>query len=182
MSAVIVGRVLMLDDFGSSLAGRRGAFEGEMTLDDALAVVKCDDSIMLRFAGMAVLRLKLLEVSHVLAKPRLPEDIRVAAQTAVVGLKRLITERPGVSMVDYAAREKVLGPEAPPASLPRPERAPSLFCPRNPQPSPHFSYNREGLIERFALIQIFMKSRNERPQPGVRHVWDQLIKHAALPE
>ena len=52
----------------------------------------------------------------------------------------------------------------------------------DPQPSPYFSDNREGLIERFVLIQIFVKSRNKRPQPGVRHVWDQLIKHAALPE
>ena len=40
----------------------------------------------------------------------------------------------------------------------------------------------ECLNERFVLTQIFAKSRNERPQPGVRHVWDQLIKHAALPE
>jgi hypothetical protein len=46
----------------------------------------------------------------------------------------------------------------------------------------HFSDDREGLIERFVLIQIFVKSRSERPQSGVGHVWDQLIKHAALPE
>jgi hypothetical protein len=51
-----------------------------------------------------------------------------------------------------------------------------------PQPSPHFSDNLEGLIERFVLIQIFVKSRYKRPQPGVQHVWDQLIKDAALPE
>src|SRR5450759_5975506 len=57
----------------------------------------------------------------------------------------------------------------------------------SPQPSPHFSHDRERLIERFliersVLIQIFAKSRNEWPQKGLRHVWDQLIEHAALPE
>jgi len=36
----------------------------------------------------------------------------------------------------------------------------------------------KGLIEGFVLIQIFMKPHHEGPQPGVRHVWDQLIKHA----
>src|ERR1019366_5349191 len=51
-----------------------------------------------------------------------------------------------------------------------------------PQPSPHFSHDRERLIERSVLIQIFAKSRNEWPQTGLRHVWDQLIAHAALPE
>src|ERR1035437_6897613 len=50
------------------------------------------------------------------------------------------------------------------------------------QPSPHFSHDRERLIERSVLIQIFAKSRNEWPQTGLRHVWDQLIEHAALPE
>src|ERR1035437_6665347 len=50
------------------------------------------------------------------------------------------------------------------------------------QPSPHFSHDRERLIERSVLIQIFTKSRNEWPQTDLRHVWDQLIEHAALPE
>src|ERR1019366_4555470 len=45
-----------------------------------------------------------------------------------------------------------------------------------------FSHDRERLIERSVLIQIFAKSRNEWPQTGLRHVWDQLIEHAALPE
>jgi hypothetical protein len=51
-----------------------------------------------------------------------------------------------------------------------------------PQPSPHFSDDRECLNERPVLIQIFAKSRDEWAQTGLRHVWDQLIKHAALPE
>ena len=38
------------------------------------------------------------------------------------------------------------------------------------------------MIKRSVLIQIFAKSRNEWPQTGLRHVWDQLIEHAALPE
>ena len=50
------------------------------------------------------------------------------------------------------------------------------------QPSPHFSHNRECLSERPVLIQIFAKSRNEWPRTGLRHVWDQLIEHASLPE
>ena len=55
-------------------------------------------------------------------------------------------------------------------------------CGVRSQPSPHFLHNREGLIDRFVLVQIFVKSRNKRPQPGVRHVCYQLIEHAALPE
>ncbi len=94
-----------------------------MTLDDAMAIVKCDDSILLRFAGPAVLRLKLLEVSHILAKPHLPEEIRAAAQTAVIELRRLIAERPCVSLVDYAAREKVLCSVATPSRVERRRRA-----------------------------------------------------------
>src|ERR1035437_5537824 len=54
--------------------------------------------------------------------------------------------------------------------------------PLSAQPSPHFSHDRERLIERSVLIQIFTKSRNEWPQTDLRHVWDQLIEHAALPE
>jgi hypothetical protein len=46
----------------------------------------------------------------------------------------------------------------------------------------HFSHNRECLSERPVLIQIFAESRNEWPQTGLRHVWDQLIEHASLPE
>lgn len=93
-----------------------------MTLDDAMAIVKCDDSIVLRFAGPAVLRLKLLEVSHILAKPHLPDHIRDAAQTAAFELRRLIAERPCVSLVDYAARENVLGSASSAQPLPYRER------------------------------------------------------------
>ena len=101
-----------------------------MTLDDALVVVKCDDSVILRYAGPAVLRLKLLEVSSVLAKPHLPDDIRLAAQTAVAELKQLIAERPCVSLVDYAAREKVLGAGAS-RTVPAAMRADSISPPRS---------------------------------------------------
>ncbi len=80
-----------------------------MTLDDALAAVKCDDTVVLRLAGPAVLRLKLLEVTHVLSRPYVPSEIRSAAQAAAAELRRLIAERPCVSLADFAAREKVLG-------------------------------------------------------------------------
>jgi hypothetical protein len=52
----------------------------------------------------------------------------------------------------------------------------------NSQPSPHFSHEGERLLQRSVLIQIFAKSRNEWPQTGLRHIWDQLMEYAALPE
>jgi len=50
------------------------------------------------------------------------------------------------------------------------------------QPSPHFSYEREGLSQGSVLGDVFAKPLNERPQADLRHVWDQFVEHAALPE
>lgn len=111
---------VMIDVSIPSWLGWGDAIGGEMTLDDALAVVKCDDSVLLRLAGPAVLRLKLLEVAHVLSKPNLPPEIRAAAQTAARELRTLIAERPCVSLADVAAREKVLGRA--PTNLTEPHR------------------------------------------------------------
>lgn len=80
-----------------------------MTIDDALAVLKCDDAALFTHAGPAVLRLKLLEYSYMLEGRRLSDEIREAALTAVAELRRLIAVRPCVSQVDFAAREMVFG-------------------------------------------------------------------------
>src|ERR1039458_6021244 len=50
------------------------------------------------------------------------------------------------------------------------------------QPSPHFSYDREGLSQGSVLGDVFAKPLNERSQADLRHVRDQLVEHAALPE
>jgi hypothetical protein len=50
------------------------------------------------------------------------------------------------------------------------------------QPSPHFSHERKRLSQCFVLIYIFAKSQHEWPEAGFRHVWDQFVEHAALPE
>jgi len=80
-----------------------------MTIEEALTIVNCGDRELLSTAGPAVLRLKLLEVSHVLQRRQLPDDIRDAAQLAIAELRKLIGERPCVSLVDFAAKEKTLG-------------------------------------------------------------------------
>jgi hypothetical protein len=85
------------------------AIEGAMTIEEALTIVKCGDPDLLSTAGPAVLRLKLLEVSLVLQRRQLPDEIRAAAEHAVVELRKLINERPCVSLVDFAAKEKTLG-------------------------------------------------------------------------
>src|SRR5271165_2730790 len=56
------------------------------------------------------------------------------------------------------------------------------LCSRNPQPSPHFSYEGEGLSQGSALSDVFAKPLDERPQADLWHVRDQLVEHAALAE
>ncbi|MBI1867105.1 MAG: hypothetical protein HYS06_02205 [Methylocystis sp.] len=68
-----------------------------------------EDANLMSVAGPAVLRLKLLEVAHVLQKQNLPNEIRDQARFAVAELRRLIAERPCVSLVDIIAKEKALG-------------------------------------------------------------------------
>src|SRR5271163_2026176 len=51
-----------------------------------------------------------------------------------------------------------------------------------PQPSPHFSDEREGLRQRFILSYEFSEAGDEWPQAGLGHVGYQLVEHAALPE
>jgi hypothetical protein len=47
---------------------------------------------------------------------------------------------------------------------------------------PSFFIRREGLSQGSVLGDVFAKSFNEWPQADLRHVWDQLVEHAALPE
>jgi hypothetical protein len=78
-----------------------------VTIDDAMALLECADADFLSAAGPAVLRLKLLEVSHILQRRHLREDIREAARVASVELRQLIAERPCVSLVDRVAQREV---------------------------------------------------------------------------
>jgi hypothetical protein len=68
-----------------------------------------DDADFLSDAGPAVLRLKLLEATHVLQTRNPPEEIRAQTIEAVAELRRLIAERPCVSLIDRIAKEKTLG-------------------------------------------------------------------------
>jgi hypothetical protein len=78
-----------------------------MTIDEAFEKILQDED-MLASAGPAVLRLKLLEVTSIAQRRNIPDDILEAARLAAAELKKLISERPCVSLVDFAAREKVL--------------------------------------------------------------------------
>ncbi|MCX7899868.1 MAG: hypothetical protein N2444_07290 [Methylocystis sp.] len=78
-----------------------------MTFDDAMALLRCADADFLKAAGPAVLRLKLLEVTHLSDSPRLTAEMREAAQLAAQELRALILERPCVSLIDRAAQREV---------------------------------------------------------------------------
>ncbi len=84
-----------------------------MTIDEAFEKIRFNDQDLLASAGPAVLRLKLLEVASISARRDIPDDISEAARLAAEELKKLIGERPCVSIVDVAAREKVFGLDAP---------------------------------------------------------------------
>ncbi len=82
---------------------------GQMTAKNPLALLHGAESDFLAEAGPAVLRLKLLEVSHLAQSPRLTEEMRDAARVAASELRRLISERPCVSLIDHAAKIDVAG-------------------------------------------------------------------------
>lgn len=90
-----------------------------MTVADAMALLRCADTELLSAAGPAVLRLKLLEVTHLAKSPRLPEDMREAARVAATELRQLIAERPCVSLIDRAAKLDIIGAELPGAKRAR---------------------------------------------------------------
>lgn len=77
-----------------------------MFVKDAMALLHGADSDFIAEAGPAVLRLKLLEMTHLAQSRRLPEEMREAARLAARELRQLIVERPCVSLIDHAAREE----------------------------------------------------------------------------
>jgi hypothetical protein len=98
-----------------------------MLAKDALALLFNADSDLLSAAGPAVLRLKLLEVTHLASSRRLPADMREVARLAAMELRQLIHERPCVSLIDHEAQKdlaKVRRPaETPPRIMPKAGRA-----------------------------------------------------------
>ncbi|WP_144259632.1 hypothetical protein [Methylocystis sp. ATCC 49242] len=78
-----------------------------MTVTDAMALLRCADAEFLSAAGPAVLRLKLLEVTHLAQNRRLTGEMREAARVAAIELRQLIAERPCVSLVDHAAKNDI---------------------------------------------------------------------------
>jgi hypothetical protein len=80
---------------------------GHMHAKNAFARLGCADLDLIDAAGPAVLRLKLLEVTHLAQSRRLPEDVKEVARLAADELRRLIDERPCVSLVDYAAKTQL---------------------------------------------------------------------------
>lgn len=67
-----------------------------------------EDADLISAAGPAVLRLKLLEATCVLQKRNLPDEVRDQARFLAAELRRLIAERPCVSLVDILAKERTL--------------------------------------------------------------------------
>jgi hypothetical protein len=98
-----------------------------MRAKEALALLRYADSDFLSAAGPAVLRLKLLEVDHLAASRRLPDDMREAARLAARELRQLISERPCVSLIDHEAKKELAmrrrPAEAPPRVMPIAGRA-----------------------------------------------------------
>jgi hypothetical protein len=92
--------------------------EDKMPAKDSLARLLCADYDFLAAAGPAVLRLKLLEATHLAESRRLPEEVREAARRAAAELRDLIRERPCVSLIDHQAKQAVVD-----AFLPKPRRA-----------------------------------------------------------
>lgn len=77
---------------------------GKMTVAEAMALLRCADPDLLTTAGPAVLRLQLLEITHLAQSRRANRDIREAARLAAIELRQLIAERPCASLVDRAAQ------------------------------------------------------------------------------
>ncbi|MGJ0509541.1 MAG: hypothetical protein ACR652_20955 [Methylocystis sp.] len=78
-----------------------------MPAKDSLRLLLCADCEFLAAAGPAVLRLKLLEATHLAQSRRLPEEVRQAARQAAESLRELIRERPCVSLIDHQAKQAV---------------------------------------------------------------------------
>lgn len=82
--------------------------EEKMPAKDPLARLLSADFDFLAAAGPAVLRLKLLEATHLAESRRLPEEVREAARRVAGELRDLIRERPCVSLIDHQAQQAVI--------------------------------------------------------------------------
>lgn len=80
-----------------------------MTADEAFEILLVEKEFIQK-AGPAVLRLKLMEIGSLCQRRLVGDEVVVAARTAAQELRRLIAERPCVSLIDFKARDKVLHP------------------------------------------------------------------------
>jgi len=87
-----------------------------MTVTDAMALLHCADAEFLSAAGPAVLRLKLLEVTHLARNRRLTAEMQEAARVAAIELRQLIAERPCVSLIDHVAKNDIANARRLPAT------------------------------------------------------------------
>jgi len=79
-----------------------------MTIDEAFAILNIDELNLIASAGPAVLRLKLLEATAILHRRVKQQKVMEAAAIVSAELRRLVMERPCVSIADRNAREKAL--------------------------------------------------------------------------
>ena len=77
---------------------------GKMKAADTMALPHCAGSDFLTVAVPAVLRLRLLEVTHLSQSRRLTGDMRESARIAASELRQLIAERPCASIIDHRAK------------------------------------------------------------------------------
>jgi hypothetical protein len=78
-----------------------------MTADEAFEILQFEKELI-ENAGPAVLRLKLIEIGSLFLRRLAGDDVLEAARTASEELRKLIAERPCVSLIDFKARDKVL--------------------------------------------------------------------------
>lgn len=78
-----------------------------MTADEAFEILQFEKELI-ENAGPAVLRLKLMEIGSLFLRRLAGDEVLEAARTASVELRKLIAERPCVSLIDFKARDKVL--------------------------------------------------------------------------
>jgi hypothetical protein len=82
-----------------------------MTTDEAFEILRVEREII-DTAGPAVLRLKLMEIGSLFERRLADADALKAAKTASEELRRLIVERPCVSLIDFRAKDIILNSTA----------------------------------------------------------------------
>ncbi len=94
----------MSDWFGPLDAGGETRCEKTMKVRDFFSLSDCLDTEFLAGAGPVVLRLKLIEISHLSQDPRMTREMRRRALASMGELQRLTAERPCVSRIDRVAQ------------------------------------------------------------------------------